>query len=355
MTEIVAENVIVKTVQGKTSDDVIYTNIKDPYGFIYITTNLLNGMRYLGQKSFSQDNWKTYLGSGVAFTNALKKYGKENFKKNIILICDSAEELNQAEYELSVFFDVVESEDWYNLVLGGGTSRGWHPSEETKRKIGEKTKERLSDKTNHPLYGKKHLQGEANPMYGISPKDRMNKETYLRWYEKHQLYWENPTTKGVHIWENKRHPSLGTHLSDKQKENLSIKAKERFANPENHPMYGKHQTDFCKDRVGAAHRGHNNWNSNAVYSIELNTIFWGAKEANDALGADSSGIIKCCRGKRKTCGKHPDTVESLHWLYIEDQTLQDGTVIKDAITLGYVTQHQFDNYLYELKKGNDKL
>ena len=347
----IIENKVVEKVQESIADDsVIYTELKDPYGYIYITTNLLNGTRYLGQKSFSQDNWKTYLGSGIAFTNALKKYGKENFQKDIILICYSAEELNQAEYDLSVFFDVVESPEWYNLVLGGGTSRGWHPTEETKQKIGNATRERLSDPTNHPLYGKPGMSGENNPQFGVSPKDRMDENTYKQWYEKHKLYWENPSTKGSHIWENKQHPSLGTHLSDERRENLSIKAKERFINPENHPMYGKHQTDFCKERVGDAHRGYNNWNSNAVYNVELDAIFWGATEVYNVLGIDSSGIIKCCRGKRKTCGKHPITAKSLHWLYVQDQVSKDGAVIQGAISLGYITQEDLDNYLNNLKQ-----
>ena len=345
---------IVETVQKNTIDEnVLYKEIKDPYGFIYITTNLINGMRYLGQKKFS-DRWQDYLGSGSLFKKALNKYGKENFKRNIVLICYSTEELNQVEYDLSVLLDVVKSKDWYNLVLGGGTSRGWKPTEETRRKIGDATRERLSDPTNHPRYGKPGLCGENNPQFGVLPKDRMDEETYKQWYESHKLYWENPVTKGKRIWENRQHPSLGTHLSDEQKENLSTKAKEKFANPENHPMYGKSQTEHCKERVGAAHRGYNNWNSNAVYCVELNSIFWGATEANAVLRADPSGIIKCCRGKRKTCGKHPITGESLHWLYVHNQTLKDETVILGAIALGYITEKQVNSYLNNLKqKEND--
>lgn len=348
------DNIINKVQKIAIDDKVIYTETKEPYGYIYITTNLLNGMRYIGQKSFSQNNWQTYLGSGIAFKNALKKYGKENLKKDIILICYSAEELNQAEYDLSVFFNVVESSEWYNLVLGGGTSRGWHPTEETRQKIGKAAKERLSDSINHPRYRKPGLSGEANPQFGISPKDRMDEDTYNQWYEKHKPYWENPTTKGVSIWENKQHPKLGTHLTETQKANLSTKAKERYKNPENHPMYGKQQTEFCKEQVGAAHRGYCNWNSNAVYNIELDKIFWGAKEASDLLGVDASGVIKCCKGKRKTCGKHPVTSEPLHWLYAQDQVLKNETVTQGAISLGYITQQDLDNYLNNLKqKGND--
>ena len=44
--EVVAENEIIKQVQKDTTDEkVTYREIKDPYGFIYITTNLLDNCR----------------------------------------------------------------------------------------------------------------------------------------------------------------------------------------------------------------------------------------------------------------------------------------------------------------------
>ena len=49
------------------------------YGFIYITTNNLDGKKYIGQKSYSMPNWKRYLGSGIYLKRAIKKYGRENF------------------------------------------------------------------------------------------------------------------------------------------------------------------------------------------------------------------------------------------------------------------------------------
>ena len=128
--------------------------IRDPYGFIYITTNLINGKRYLGLKRFNGKHpWIDYLGSGVLLKDDIEKIGKENFSRNIIAVCYSEEELNKAEYDLSVFFDVVESQHWYNIVYGGGSTSGYHHSEETKIKIRE-SKQGMCIGVNNPMYGR---------------------------------------------------------------------------------------------------------------------------------------------------------------------------------------------------------
>lgn len=329
--------------QQNTISDVIYREIKDPYGFIYITTNLINGMRYLGQRKFS-DGWQNYLGSGNWFKKALEKYGRENFKKDIILICYSDEELNQAEYDLSILFDVVVSEDWYNLVLGGGTSRGWRPSEETKRKQSEKAKERFADPTNHPMYGKPGLSGERNSQFGISPKERMDEETYAQWYEKHKLYWDNPATKGKHIWADKQHPNLGKEMPEETRKKISKARLGKYAG-ENASFYGRQHTDESKAKMSEVRNSPDWWRCRRVYCIELSEIFWSAAAAFDKYKFDSSCIIACCKEKRKSCGKHPITGDKLHWLYAED-----------AIQQKYITQQDLDDYLNNLKqKGNGNL
>lgn len=92
----------------------------NPYGFIYITTNHINGRRYIGQKKFDEKKeWRAYLGSGLALKNAIKKYGKENFSKNIIYVAYSKEDLDKAEKGYIEFFDAVDSVDYYNIGLGG--------------------------------------------------------------------------------------------------------------------------------------------------------------------------------------------------------------------------------------------
>lgn len=48
------------------------------YGYVYKTTNLINGRIYIGQhKSNGLD--EQYIGSGKILGIALKKYGRRNF------------------------------------------------------------------------------------------------------------------------------------------------------------------------------------------------------------------------------------------------------------------------------------
>ena len=86
-------------VQKNAYDEIKYVEIQEPFGFIYITTNLINGKRYIGQRKFS-DGWTTYLGSGKRFKQALKKYGRKNFVRSIVDIGYSREELNTKEIDL---------------------------------------------------------------------------------------------------------------------------------------------------------------------------------------------------------------------------------------------------------------
>lgn len=90
------------------------------YGFIYITTNHINGKRYIGQRKYDkQGKWKDYLGSGVVLSKAITKYGIENFSKEIIEECNSKKELNEREKYWISYYNAVNSNDFYNIASGG--------------------------------------------------------------------------------------------------------------------------------------------------------------------------------------------------------------------------------------------
>lgn len=56
---------------------------KQPIGYIYLTTCNINGKIYVGKHELKEGD-DCYLGSGTLFKRAVKKYGKENFKRKII-------------------------------------------------------------------------------------------------------------------------------------------------------------------------------------------------------------------------------------------------------------------------------
>lgn len=83
---------------------------------IYKTTNLINGKIYIGQDSKNNSN---YYGSGLLLSKALKKYGKENFIKEILQICENKEELNQFEKNWIKYYNSTNKDIGYNMSEGG--------------------------------------------------------------------------------------------------------------------------------------------------------------------------------------------------------------------------------------------
>ena len=58
--------------------------------YVYQITNLINNKKYIGKHSGELND--SYLGSGENIKNAIKKYGKENFRKDILYIAQTEEE-----------------------------------------------------------------------------------------------------------------------------------------------------------------------------------------------------------------------------------------------------------------------
>lgn len=103
------------------------------YGFVYITTNHANGKKYIGQRKYDRRGyWKTYLGSGTSIKNAIEKYGKTNFSKEIIEECDTKELLNEREKYWIAYYDAYNSREFYNMTSGGdgGDTYSNHSDEE---------------------------------------------------------------------------------------------------------------------------------------------------------------------------------------------------------------------------------
>lgn len=86
--------------------------------FVYKTTNLINGKIYIGIHRTSNID-DGYLGSGKLLLQAIRKYGKENFKREIIEFVDNEDQLCIREAEL-VTEDFCKNSNTYNIAVGGG-------------------------------------------------------------------------------------------------------------------------------------------------------------------------------------------------------------------------------------------
>lgn len=116
-----------------------------PMGYIYKILNLKNNKVYIGQtiESNPMNRIKDHFANGTLkdpknknhkFYNAIRKYGKQNFKIEIICECYNQDDLNQTEIYFIVNY--YESDKKGYNIRGGG-SNGKH-SKSTKNKMKEK-------------------------------------------------------------------------------------------------------------------------------------------------------------------------------------------------------------------------
>lgn len=119
---------------------------------IYRVTNLINGKQYIGMDT---NNNPDYLGSGFQIKQAIKKYGKENFSKEILEECTTLSELREREVFWIKFFNAVQNENYYNLLEEiTPLQKGRKRSEETRKKI-SKVKQEYYKEHPGPNKGKK--------------------------------------------------------------------------------------------------------------------------------------------------------------------------------------------------------
>lgn len=106
------------------------------YGYIYMTTNLINGKSYIGQHKYEGESLDPYyFGSGIIISEALKKYGKSNFEVKILEWCETKDELSNAEMSWIEKYDAANNDSFYNIDTGRGNTHEYSCSEETSAKL----------------------------------------------------------------------------------------------------------------------------------------------------------------------------------------------------------------------------
>lgn len=265
---------------------------------IYKVTNMVNGKVYIGLTlrtlreriyghKYRMKHPKHQSKKDVYFYNALRKYGMDKFKWEIIDVSSikgpsiedkkvALKELNEKEKYWISFYESF-GKNGYNLTLGGGGRLGstFKHTEKAKRKIGlsnrgkrhtEESKRRLS------LSRMGRFTGKDNHFFGKHHSEETKK-----------LLSESKKGVSVHTEESKR--KLSEALSG-----------------ENHPFWGKFGENAPRTKQVVQ------LTIDGEYVAEYPT----AKDANRAFcESDGSSIVQCCKGNYKT-------IHGFRWLYKED-------------------------------------
>ena len=217
-------------------------------GYIYKITNKIDGKSYVGQSlNDPKIRWKQHFreNSGcICLRNAIQKYGKENFKTEIICICFD-EDINFYEIEYIEKFNTI-SPNGYNLQSGGNNGRRLH--EDTKKKL-------------------------SNTMKKVMNNEDIKKKLS----ESTRLYYSVPRTKVAR--------------SEEFKKNLSDKLKGRKLSEEDKQNKRKNAQKNIKNIV----------EQYTLDGVLLNT-FNGTGDAARSLGLFKGSISHVCNGKLNSTG-----------------------------------------------------
>lgn len=112
------------------------------FNYFYKITNLINGKFYYGIRSSNKLHSDKYMGSGLALLEAFKKYGRENFKKEIINHYPTRFEASEHE-RMIVDLEMINNPMCYNCRTGGQNGYIRNISIEEREKISIANKGRI--------------------------------------------------------------------------------------------------------------------------------------------------------------------------------------------------------------------
>lgn len=110
--------------------------IGDYIGFVYVITDLRNSKKYVGKKLFQskrrlpplkgktrkrvvikESDWQDYFGSSDEVKAILEENGRDNFKREILHLCESKGVMSYLEAKEQFDRNVLLSEEYYNGII----------------------------------------------------------------------------------------------------------------------------------------------------------------------------------------------------------------------------------------------
>ena len=225
---------------------------------IYKTT-FPNGKIYIGQSTYNDPN---YLGSGVICTNAFKKFGRENCKKEILRVCKTQKELDFFEKYYIKKFNSTDLSIGYNILPGTSNEFGQGSPmkiERVRKKCQKKLKKYFRTKK-----GKKHSEMISNLQKKLM-NDVEHRKKIKTMFKKGEMmgeknpnfgnYWNDEQKnklrqKMLGRYDGNKNPNFGNKWSDEQRLKMSNRVKEDYKNGKKNPMTGmKRITNGIENKI----------------------------------------------------------------------------------------------------------
>lgn len=201
--------------------------------YLYQITNLINNKIYVGVHKNKLDTTDDgYMGSGKHLKYAQRKYGIENFKKEVLEIFETFDHALKKERTI-VNEDFIARKDTYNIRIGG---RGGNFTKEDSIRGAKKGGQAYKMKV-------KSLDGTELEKYKnrMKQQSKLGSEEFDRLYKEHSGIWWTPSNKShtEEILKKMRGPRLqssgnknsqfGTCWITKDKINKKVKRNETTA------------------------------------------------------------------------------------------------------------------------------
>lgn len=306
--------------------------------YIYLTTNTVDNKKYIGMRQVNIDdiNKDKYLGSGKILKQAIKKYGRDAFTKEILCECTSKEELAEKEKYFISLYNAIKDPMFYNIHeggFGGNTLAGKTNEEmlELKKHRSDVAKQRYNNCSpeekeimHQRLINIAHKGGEEFKKIGHTAefkKQMHDKFTGVN----NPMYGKKPPQSTIDKLKNSRHDwNKNKTFPNRQNKNKKVST--------------RHRTDphTSKTKKKISEKMYKRYNSFPLIDKEIiacNTnnindifkVFNGINEVFDFIGKRTYSVERCLRHAIK---QHK-TYHSLYWFLspstIESTSYKDGS------------------------------